>query len=118
MSDRIDFLLIETWEPTGRKVRTIESVDVIAERARILMVGYRRIADGGAPPQEQDSIISAAFSEYAGREMLDTELVYEISRYLRFSGWPREYCSRLACNIAFANLEEGDQFAYLDKGSV
>ena len=115
MSDAIDFVLIQTWEPTGRRVRTIESAEIFTERARKLMVRYRRVTEGGVPPPEKDPEIAAAISEFAGRSMTDVELVYDIGRYLQFSGWLKEYCFGLACNIVFANLEEPDQFSYLDK---
>jgi hypothetical protein len=115
MSDAIDFNLIQSWEPTGRRVRTIESANVFTERARKLIVRYRRVTEGGVPPPETDSDIAAALSEFAGRTVVDAELVNEIGRYLQFSGWSKEYCFGLACNIAFANLEEPDQFSYLEK---
>jgi len=113
MSDAIDFPLIQSWEPTGRQVRTIESAEIFTERARKLMVRYRRVTEGGVPPPEKDPVIAEALSELAGRTISDTELVYDIRRFLKFSGWSEEYCFGLACNIAFGNLEEPDQFAYL-----
>ena len=80
------------------------------------MVRYRHVTEeGGVPPPERDPVIAAALSELAGRTMLDSELVHDISRFLKFSDWSREYCFGLACNIAFANLEEADQFAYLEQ---
>jgi hypothetical protein len=60
MSDAIDFVLIQTWEPTGRRVRIIESVDIFTERARKLMVRYRRVTEGGVPPPERDAEIAAS----------------------------------------------------------
>ena len=114
MSDAIDFVLIQTWEPTGKRVRTTESANTFTERARKLMVRYRRVADGRVPPPERDSDIAEALSELAGMTMVDAELVRDIGLYLQHSGWAEEYCFGLACNIAFANLEEPDQFSYLE----
>jgi len=115
MSDAIDFILLQSWEPTGKRVRTIESAEVFTERARKLMVRYRLVTEGGVPHPEKDPGTAAALSELAGRTMLDVELVNDISRFLHFCDWSKEYCFGLACNIAFANLEESDQFSYLDK---
>ncbi len=115
MSDAIDFVLIQSWEPTGRRVRVIESADVFTERARKLMVRYRRVTEGGVPPPEQDAKTAAALSELAGQTLVDAELVRDLARFLKFSGWSEEYCFGLACNVAFANLEEPDQNAYLEK---
>ena len=115
MSDAIDFYLIQTWEPTGKQIRVIESAETFAERARKLMVRYRRVTEGGVPAPEKDSGTAVGISELAGLTMRDTELVRDISRFLKFSGWSEEYCFGLACNIAFANLEESDQFSYLQQ---
>jgi hypothetical protein len=70
------------------------------------MVRYRRVTKGGVPPPEEDSENAAALSELAGRSMVDADLVYETGRSLQFSDWAKEYCFGLACNIAFANLED------------
>jgi len=115
MSDAIDFVLVQTWEPTGRRVRTIESAGVFVERARKLMVRYRRVTEGGVPPADTDAKIASGLAEFAGTTLMDLELVNDISRYLHFSGWAKDYCFGLACNIAFANLEEPDQLSYVEK---
>jgi len=115
MSDAIDFVLVQSWEPTGRRVRTIESANIFTERTRKLMVRYRRVTEGGVPPPENDAAVAAAVSDFAGMTVMDAELVDEIGRFLKFSGWSKEYCFGLACNIVFANLEEADQFTYLEK---
>lgn len=113
MSDAIDFVLIHGWEPTGRRVRLIESVEVMTERARKLMVRHRQVTEDEVPPPEDDPKIAAALSELAGRTMSDSEIVYDISRFLKASGWSKDDCFGLACNIAFANLEEADKYDYL-----
>ena len=82
------------------------------------MVRYRRVTEGGVPPAEKDPGIAEALSDLAGRNMLDMELVRDLSGFLHFSGWSDDYCFGLACNIAFANLEEPDQLSYLDKPDV
>jgi hypothetical protein len=113
MSDAIDFILLQSWEPEGKRVRTIESAGVFTERARKLMARYRRVTDVGVPPPEEDQKVAEAISELAGRTMTDTEFVYDVRRFLKFSGWSQEHCFGLACNIVYANLEPGDQFAYV-----
>jgi len=62
MSDATDFVLIQGWEPTGRRIQTIESAEIFIERARKLMVRYRRVTEGGVPPSEKDPDIAAAIT--------------------------------------------------------
>lgn len=116
MAYDIDFYLIQSWEPIGQRVRVIESAETFAKRATTLMIRHRGVLDEGeSPDPETDPRVASGLAEMAGQTMSDSELVWAIHKYLHASGWEKETAYGVACNIAFATLEEGDQFSYLEQ---